>query len=191
MKMTFLITTIYETGDDMTIRNLLFVTFFALLVGACGTTTEQKKAEGDETTAIEKKDESKTEEKKPVESTNAADSPKASVKAFVDGVIAKDESAMKGALAAETLKMFEMMAKTEKKSFFEVITDNDEEDMKIMPEMRNEKIDGDKATMEIKEPKGDKWETMNFVKENGGWKISLFSKDQVEKMMEELVKEES
>ena len=42
------------------------------------------------------------------------------------------------------------------------------------PETRNEKIDGDKATLEVKDDKvADKWDTFNFVKENGDWKLKL------------------
>ncbi len=37
---------------------------------------------------------------------------------------------------------------------------------------RNEKITGDKATLELKDDKGE-WSPMTFVKEGGVWKVSL------------------
>jgi hypothetical protein len=52
------------------------------------------------------------------------------------------------------------------------------------PETRNEKIEGDKATLEIKDDKMDKWDTVPFVREDGQWKIAIF--DQMAEMMEKL-----
>jgi hypothetical protein len=42
-----------------------------------------------------------------------------------------------------------------------------------VPETRNEKIDGDKATLEINDVKKGKWETLNFVREDGEWKLAF------------------
>ena len=43
-----------------------------------------------------------------------------------------------------------------------------------MPETRNEKIDGDKATLEFKDTGGDSnWTTAHFVKEDGEWKVAF------------------
>ena len=42
-----------------------------------------------------------------------------------------------------------------------------------MPELRNEKITGDTATVEMKRDKSDKWDTVPFVKEDGEWKIAF------------------
>ncbi len=39
-------------------------------------------------------------------------------------------------------------------------------------EARNERIDGDHATIEYLDEKGD-WSTMDFVKEGGGWKLTI------------------
>jgi hypothetical protein len=56
----------------------------------------------------------------------------------------------------------------------------------LIPKMRNEKIDGDNATIEIKiEGPITGWYTIPFIKENGEWKIATaermkdmkFSKD--------------
>ncbi|HEX8844545.1 MAG TPA: hypothetical protein VF791_07865 [Pyrinomonadaceae bacterium] len=44
-----------------------------------------------------------------------------------------------------------------------------------LPEVRNEKIEGDTATLEFKDDKGDKWVTIHFVKEDGEWKFSSFN----------------
>ena len=51
------------------------------------------------------------------------------------------------------------------------------------PKIRNEKISGDTATIELKNDLTGKWDQMPFVKENGRWKIDL------EKFTEDAVKE--
>ena len=53
-----------------------------------------------------------------------------------------------------------------------------------MPETRNEKITGDTATLEIKNEKTGKWDSLPFVKEDSEWKIA-FDKF-IENMMKEL-----
>ena len=40
-----------------------------------------------------------------------------------------------------------------------------------LPEMRNEKIDGDRATIEVSV--GNQWVTLPYAKENGTWKMAL------------------
>jgi hypothetical protein len=37
-------------------------------------------------------------------------------------------------------------------------------------ESKDEKIDGDKATLQVKS-ENDQWNTINFVKEDGEWKM--------------------
>jgi hypothetical protein len=41
-----------------------------------------------------------------------------------------------------------------------------------LPETRNEKMDGDKATLEIKDKKAE-WQTIHFAREDGQWKIAF------------------
>lgn len=42
-----------------------------------------------------------------------------------------------------------------------------------MPEIRGEKVEGDKATLEFKREGAANWSTARFVKEGGEWKVSL------------------
>ena len=39
--------------------------------------------------------------------------------------------------------------------------------------MRNEKIEGDTATIELKNATTNNWQTVPFVKEDGNWKLAL------------------
>ena len=51
------------------------------------------------------------------------------------------------------------------------------------PETRNEKIEGENATLEYKNAATGAWDTIYFVRENGRWKLAL------DKSMEEVLKE--
>ena len=75
------------------------------------------------------------------------------------------------------LTMMEDRAKRTNKSLDAVLAEGLEharEDIpEAMPETRNEKIDGDTATLDVRDEKKDKWETVHFTKEDGEWKLSL------------------
>lgn len=43
----------------------------------------------------------------------------------------------------------------------------------VDPELRNEKIDGEKATVEVKNRFTGAWTDVPFVKEDGRWKLAL------------------
>src|SRR6476620_478875 len=101
-------------------------------------------------------------------------SPTATFKAFFEASKKKDTAAMKKSLSKGTVEMFDKLAKEQNKSTDEMLKgiDKDSKDEKI-PETRNEKITGDTATLEVKNDKTDKWDTLPFVKEDGEWKIAL------------------
>lgn len=111
-------------------------------------------------------------------------SPTATFKAFFEASKKKDSAAMKKTLSKGTVDMFEKLAKEQNKSFDEMLKgiDKDGKDEK-MPETRNEKITGDTATLEVKNEKTEKWDTLPFVKENGEWKIAL------DKFIENMIKD--
>jgi hypothetical protein len=84
---------------------------------------------------------------------------------------AKDYSSMKVLLSNGTMKMHEQQAKAQGVSVDEIMKRESllAESQKTV-EYKNEKIDGDKATLQFKNA-GNKWETMPFVREDGVWKI--------------------
>ena len=100
--------------------------------------------------------------------------PTATFKAFYEASNKKDVPGMKKTLSKGTLDMFDKLAKEQNKSTDEMLKSFDKEDKsEKMPETRSEKINGDTATLEIKNDKTNKWDTLPFVKENGEWKIAL------------------
>jgi Putative lumazine-binding len=102
-------------------------------------------------------------------------SPTATFKAYYEASKNKDVDGVKRTFSKTTLELFEKQAKEQNRTVDEMfkmgmdqkpVTGN-------LPEMRNEKIDGDNATLEIKDEKSGRWDTLTFVKEDGQWKIAL------------------
>jgi hypothetical protein len=109
--------------------------------------------------------------------------PTATFKSFYDASKKKDVPAMKKSLSKGTLDMFDKIAKEQNKTTDEMLKDIDKDDKsEKMPETRNEKINGDTATLEVKNDKTNKWDSLPFVKENGNWKIAL------DKFLEDMMK---
>lgn len=92
-------------------------------------------------------------------------------KTYVKAIKAKDVKAMRVLLSEATLKMHERQAVAQGTTVDEIIkretlfTENQRS-----VEFRDEKIEGDKATLMVKNSYGS-WETVPFVKEEGVWKI--------------------
>src|SRR5205085_1610459 len=102
-------------------------------------------------------------------------SPTATLKAFYEATQKKDPEGIKKTLSKGTLEMLEGFAKTQNKTLDESLKSGLASDTNSdkMPETRNEKINGDKATLEVKNDKTSQWETVPFVKEDGSWKIAF------------------
>ena len=92
-------------------------------------------------------------------------------KTYVKAIKAKDVKAMRLLLSEGTLKMHERQAVAQGTTVDEIVkretlfTENQR-----TVEFRDEKIEGDKATLMVKNSYGS-WETVPFVKEDGVWKI--------------------
>ena len=121
--------------------------------------------------------------------------PKDAVKAFVDALKAKDANAVKSALSEKTNKMLALQEKMSGMSVVDVFSKDGFDGLPSEPETRNPKIDGEKATLEVKDKKDDKWSEIPLVKENGSWKLAFADADydakyeqmaaEVEKMMKD------
>jgi Domain of unknown function (DUF4878) len=109
--------------------------------------------------------------------------PTATFKAFFEASKKKDAAAIKKTLSKGTLDMFDKLAKEQNKTTDDLLKTMDKDDKtEKPPETRNEKINGDTATIEVKNDKSDKWDTLPFVKENGEWKIAF------DKFLEDMMK---
>lgn len=114
-----------------------------------------------------------TETKAPAADPNANAAPTLTpvFKAYCDAWVKKDEAALRKVYSADTIKYFEAEMKAEKVKTLIKFLEDDAVTGKIC-EVRNEVITGDKAIAEIRAdayPNGIKIE---FVKEDGEWKMT-------------------
>lgn len=92
------------------------------------------------------------------------------VQGYYEALKKKDEAGAKKFLSAAALKYYEDEAKTEKKTWFAyVLEENDPVDEKR--EVQNEKVEGDKAVAEVKGGSLGVFTKIAFIKENGEWKF--------------------
>jgi len=84
----------------------------------------------------------------------------------------KDVEGLKQVMSNEILEFFTEMGKLEKKSLDEMLLQLVNKPQAPNAEVRDEKITGNRAVLEFKDENG-KWTEMDFVKEGGGWKLTL------------------
>lgn len=151
---------------------------FALGLTACGgASTDTAKsnapaANNAPAAQTEKKTETKTAETK----TTALkmSTPSEANESLFNAIKAKDKATVKQLLSKDSMEIMDAAAK-EKKMTVDELLDREFFVNVTLPakfEQRNEKITGDKATVEMMTDKNE-WDTSNFVKENGAWKVAL------------------
>ncbi|HMQ04909.1 MAG TPA: DUF4878 domain-containing protein [Pyrinomonadaceae bacterium] len=110
-------------------------------------------------------------------------SPIETFKTYTKAIKQKDVETMKLLLSEATMKMNELEAQARGVSVDEVVRNETlfSETQKTV-RWKNEKINGDLATLEVENAMG-MWETVPFVLENGAWKID--KKGFAQRLMEE------
>ncbi|MDI1242214.1 MAG: hypothetical protein PSX80_09870 [bacterium] len=98
-------------------------------------------------------------------------SPVETMKTYTKAVKAKDTTTMKLLLSADTIKMLDQEAKSQNVVLDEIVKRETlfPESQKVF-DFRNEKIEGNRATVEVKNSFGQ-WETWPFLFEDSQWKI--------------------
>ena len=102
-------------------------------------------------------------------------SPGAIFQAFYESLKNKDVEAYKKTVSKNTLQILERRAKEMDRTLDVYIKMDMDKPTRKLPdklETRNEKIEGDRATLEVKNTEGG-WNTVPFVKEDGQWKVSI------------------
>ena len=97
--------------------------------------------------------------------------PKETFMTYIKALKAKDYTTMKLLLSDSTIKMHEKEAKAQGVTVDDIVkreTLLSENQTAI--EYRNEKVSGEKASLEVKNSYGS-WETVPFTREDGVWKI--------------------
>jgi 3-oxoacyl-ACP reductase-like protein len=102
----------------------------------------------------------------------ASGSPSATVVAFYQAWMKKDENTFRRTLSQATVQEFLTEGKAENiNSTLGYWTSISEKLPPSLPEVRNERIAGETATIEIKDPETGKWTPTSLVRENGEWKL--------------------
>jgi hypothetical protein len=88
----------------------------------------------------------------------------------------KDTEGLKRVLSKDALEFFSMMSEPGE-PINKALLKMTETPQAATDESRNEKINGSRATLEYPDAQG-KWKTMDFVKEDGDWKITIPKADE-------------
>lgn len=117
---------------------------------------------------------------------NKPSTPLETFKTYTKAIKKKDYTTMKQLLSADTLKMHADEAKSQGVTVDDILKrETLFNENQTTVEFRNEKIDGEKATLEVKDSIGF-WQTLHFSLENGEWKINKkASTDQILQEVEE------
>lgn len=125
-------------------------------------------------TVVNKAEEPAKPAEKPASSDTAAmDSPSATLVTFIEAIKKKDGETIKKCLSKNALTALEATAKEGNMTVDQMIIEGDDMSNEKTPAVRNEKITGDTATLEVEDEKEKKWDTVPFVKEDGNWKIAF------------------
>lgn len=103
----------------------------------------------------------------------SSSTPTETLKEYGEAVKSRDLSRVKQTASKKTIQLMEEMASESGLTLEETIK-KIESNMPILqnPEIRNEKINGDKATLEVRNRVNDNWKKVEFVKEDGRWKVA-------------------
>ena len=105
--------------------------------------------------------------------SNSASSPTETIKIFVEATMAKDTKKIQSTLSKNTLEAMQKNAAAQNTTGDELLSRDVGPPITKVPEMRDEKIEGDTATLEVKNDATGKFERFPFVKEDGVWKLAL------------------
>lgn len=105
-------------------------------------------------------------------SANAAGTPTDAYKAAYAARKNADVAALKKLMSKDILEFMSEIGSSENKSVDDELKEMCKRPQAKTDDVRNEKVNGDKATVEYPDEKG-KWRTMDFVKEDGSWKLTI------------------
>lgn len=117
-----------------------------------------------------------------------AQSPTEVMNALNEAAKTSDTATIKALISKGTLALLEESARQQKTTVDELLKRDQSVPFEETPEIRNEKITGDKATLELKNTLSGQYSTVPFVREDGSWKIALdvYLKEIEQKMREQM-----
>lgn len=100
-------------------------------------------------------------------------SPTETLRTFLEASKKKDVETVKKTLSKGTMGVIEESARMQNTSVDELLKKDSGVPLKELPETRNEKIEGETASVEVKNVVTGEFDRIPFVKEEDGWKIAL------------------
>lgn len=163
----------------------LLITIAAITAAACGGTSNSANTvnatnagnTGNATTTSNANSPVETTKKPIAETTNNAPTIAPVVQAYYDALKKKDDAALENVLAAPFIKSIQADMKAEKKTGMAAYLAEYDTIPDKPVEVRNEKIEGDKAVAELKGGAYLNWTAFSFVNEGGKWKFTGGSPD--------------
>ena len=121
-----------------------------------------------------------------------APTPTDTLKTFIEASKKKDVEAIKKTLSKNSLTLAERSANLQNTTVDELFMRDNTALPNEIPEIRNEKIEGDTASVEVKDQTNG-YDTIPFVKEEDAWKIAFdkYQQAMMEKMRKEMGDSES
>jgi hypothetical protein len=164
-------------------KNLIVLTLIALFTvasGACTKADNKNTATNSQTNSATANTNAAVNASTPAtDSPSSGGSPTDAYKAAYAARNSKDVAGLKKLLSKDILEFLTMMGEADekdKKTLDGMLKELCERPQAPTPDSRNEKINGDKATIEYLDEKGA-WQTMDFVKEDGAWKLTIDKAD--------------
>ena len=103
-----------------------------------------------------------------------ASTPTEAFKSFYEATKNKDVATLKKIMTKETLAEMEKEAQGKGKSLDDYLAEESQKGLPpALPQLGEEKINGDTATLQFKSDKATNWSTASFIKEDGDWKVSF------------------
>lgn len=100
-------------------------------------------------------------------------SPTEILKTFLEASKKKDVETVKKTFSKGTMNLIEETARTQNTTVDELLKKDTGVPLKELPEMRNEKIEGETASVEVKNAVTGDFDTIPLIKEDGNWKVAL------------------
>ncbi len=114
-------------------------------------------------------------------------SPTDTLKNYIEASKKKDVAAIRKSLSKGSLELAEKSAEAQNTTVDELFKRDNMAMLDEIPEIRNERIEGDAASVEVKDFTSG-YDTIPFVKEDGAWKIAFdkYQQAMMEKMRQEM-----
>lgn len=102
-----------------------------------------------------------------------ADTPSGALRTYIEAQQKGDIAGMKRLLSRASIEFIDKNAKVRKLGVDDVLRDETKVRIAGVPEMRNELIDGDSATVEVRDDQTGRFDLVYpFVREDGIWKLA-------------------